>query len=46
VVRDDFGDVYGVFFAVTGDGYSYAELMDYADFLKKGTSPGEGCGQD
>lgn len=35
VVRDDFGDVYGVFFAVTGDGYSYAELMDYADFLKK-----------
>ena len=35
VVNDDFGDVYGVFFAITGDGYSYRELRDYAESLKK-----------
>ncbi|THB63224.1 MAG: efflux RND transporter permease subunit [Desulfovibrio sp.] len=35
VVNDDFGDVYGVFFALTGEGYSYAELKDYADELKR-----------
>lgn len=34
-VMDDFGDVYGVFFAVTGDGYTYEELKDYVDFLKR-----------
>jgi len=35
MVNDDFGDVYGVFFAVTGDGYTYEELKDYVDFLKR-----------
>jgi multidrug efflux pump subunit AcrB len=35
IVNDDFGDVYGVFFAVTGDGYTYEELKDYVDFLKR-----------
>lgn len=35
VVRDDYGDVYGVFYAITGDGYSYHELKDFVDFLKK-----------
>ena len=35
VVNDDFGDEYGVFFAVTGDGYTYDELKDYADILKR-----------
>jgi multidrug efflux pump subunit AcrB len=34
MVNDDFGDVYGVFFALTGDGYTYADLKDYADDLK------------
>lgn len=34
VVNDDFGDVYGVFFALTGADYSYAELKDYAEGLK------------
>lgn len=34
-VNDDFGDVYGVFFAVTGEGYTYEEIKDYADFLKR-----------
>lgn len=35
LVNDDFGDVFGVFFAITGEGYSYAELKDYADDLKR-----------
>jgi multidrug efflux pump subunit AcrB len=35
VVNDDFGDVYGVFFAMTGEGLTNAELKDYADSLKK-----------
>jgi multidrug efflux pump subunit AcrB len=34
MVNDDFGDVYGVFYALSGDRYSYAELKDYADLLK------------
>jgi multidrug efflux pump subunit AcrB len=34
MVNDDFGDVYGVFYALTGESYSYAELKDYADLLK------------
>ncbi|WP_144394331.1 efflux RND transporter permease subunit [Pleionea sediminis] len=34
-VIDDFGDVYGVLFAVTGDGYHYEELSDYVDYLKR-----------
>lgn len=34
-VNDDFGDVYGVYFALTGDGLTNAELKDYADILKK-----------
>ncbi|MFV0423583.1 efflux RND transporter permease subunit [Oleidesulfovibrio sp.] len=35
LVVDDFGDVYGIFLAVTADGYSYKELKDYTDFLRK-----------
>jgi len=35
LVYDDFGDVYGVFYAVYGDGYSYAELRDYTDVLRR-----------
>ncbi len=35
IINDDFGDVYGVLFAVTGDGYSYAELKEFAKFLRK-----------
>ncbi len=34
VVNDDFGDVYGVFFALTGEDYTYAELKAYAENLK------------
>lgn len=35
IVYDDFGDVFGLFYALTGDGYSYRELQDYADILKE-----------
>ncbi|MBR9788909.1 MAG: efflux RND transporter permease subunit VmeI [Vibrionaceae bacterium] len=34
-VVDDFGDVYGILLAVTGDGYSYKELLDYVDYLRR-----------
>ncbi len=35
VVHDDYSDVYGVFLALTGDGFSYAELKNYADYFKR-----------
>ncbi len=34
-VVDDYGDVYGMLLAITGDGFSYKEIEHYADFLKK-----------
>jgi multidrug efflux pump subunit AcrB len=34
-VIDDFGDVYGIFLAVTGDGYTYPQLRRYAEFLRR-----------
>ncbi len=34
-INDDFGDVYGVFMAVTGKGYSYEEVADYVDYLRR-----------
>lgn len=36
VVVDDFGDVYGVFLAITGEGFTYPELRRYAEFLRRG----------
>ncbi|RKZ16826.1 AcrB/AcrD/AcrF family protein [bacterium] len=35
IVNDDFGDVYGLFVALTGEGYSYAELKDVGEMLRK-----------
>jgi multidrug efflux pump subunit AcrB len=35
LVNDDYGDVYGVYFALTGEGYSYRELEDFADYLRR-----------
>jgi len=35
LVNDDFGDVYGIFFAITGDGYSFAQLKETGEFLRK-----------
>jgi len=34
LVKDDYGNVYGIFYAITGDGYTYAELRNFVDFLK------------
>jgi len=34
-VNDDFGDVYSLFFAVTGEGYSLQEIKDYIDVLER-----------
>ncbi len=34
VVYDDFGDVYGIYYFLTGDGYSLAELRRYAKDLQ------------
>lgn len=33
--NDDFGDTYGSIFALSGDGFSYAELKDYADLVRQ-----------
>lgn len=35
LVNDDWGDVYGALFAITGDGYSLAEINDYAKVLRR-----------
>lgn len=35
LVNDDFGDVYGVYLAFTGEGYTYKEIYDYVKFLQK-----------
>ncbi len=35
LVIDDYSDVYGVFLALHGGGYSYRELYDYAKMLRK-----------
>ena len=35
VVNDDFGDVYGVYLALHGEGYSYAELKKIAELLRR-----------
>ena len=35
MVVDDFGDVFGIFLAITGDGYSFPELRRYAEFLRR-----------
>ena len=34
VVNDDFGDVYGIYFLLTGEGFSPAELYRYAKSLR------------
>lgn len=35
MVLDDYGAVYGIFLAVTSDGYSYSELSKYTDYILK-----------
>lgn len=33
--NDEFGDVYGVMFALSTDGFTYRELKDYAEFVRQ-----------
>ncbi len=35
MVKEDFSNVYGIFYALTGDGQSVSELGDYADLLMR-----------
>ena len=35
LVNDDFGDVYGIYYAITGEGYSYKEIYEYAKILQR-----------
>lgn len=35
MVFDDFGDVYGMFYAMTAEGYSYREMSRMARFIKR-----------
>jgi multidrug efflux pump subunit AcrB len=35
MIIDEFGDVYGVYLALTGEGYTWRDLWDFADQLKK-----------
>ena len=35
VVVDDMMDVYGIFYALTGDGYTYPELYKYAKMIRR-----------
>ncbi|AQT67900.1 Swarming motility protein SwrC [Anaerohalosphaera lusitana] len=44
IVYDDFGDVYGIFYAVYGDGFTYAELKDYVEMLRREILTVEGVG--
>lgn len=35
MVKDDFGNVFGMFYALTGDGLSERELSDYAELIQR-----------
>jgi multidrug efflux pump subunit AcrB len=35
MVIDDFGDVFGIFLSITGEGYSFPELRRYVEFLRR-----------
>lgn len=35
IVMDDLMDVYGIFYALTGNGYSYPELEKYAKYIRR-----------
>lgn len=44
-VIDDFGDVYGILLAISGEGYSYKELLDYVDYLRRELELIDGIGK-
>ena len=41
-VRDDFGDVFGMFYALTADGLSDQEMSDYAELVKRNVADIDG----
>ena len=41
-VRDDFGEVFGMFYALKGDGQSDKDLNDYAELIKRAVSDIDG----
>ncbi|MDR1886584.1 MAG: efflux RND transporter permease subunit, partial [Prevotellaceae bacterium] len=45
VVLDDFGDVYGIFYAMTSDGFSDRELGEYAGLVKREIQDIDGVAQ-
>lgn len=45
IVNDDFGDVYGLYYFITGDGYSMAEVRSYAKELQSELLNAEGVGK-
>ena len=44
-VIDDFGDVFGILLAITGEGYNYKELSDYVDYLRREIELVDGVGK-
>ena len=44
-VRDDFGEMYGMFYALTGEGMSDRQLSDYAEFIKRELGSVDGVGR-
>jgi len=44
-IMDDFGDVYGMLVAITGESYQYKDISDYVDYLKRELILVEGVGK-
>ncbi len=45
IVQDDFNLVYGMFYALTGDGYTPQELSDYAQLIQRELTNLDGVGR-
>ena len=45
MVQDDFSLVYGMFYALTGDGYTEKELSDYAELIQRELTNLDGVGR-
>lgn len=44
-VKDDFGDVYGMFYALTGEGLTNRQLSDYAELIRRELKSIDGVGR-
>ncbi len=45
IVNDDFGDVYGLYYLLTGDGYTPKEMLDYAKQVRTELLTVDGVGK-